>query len=90
MILEMSKKVLVTGGAGFIGHILIKYLLENIDWEIVSIDSTTQVTLSEGKQWATAKDIVFNAYGASLIKEASGVESGQYTLINKNLTELKG
>ena len=41
--------------------------------EIVSIDSTTQVTLSEGKQWATAKDIVFNAYGASLIKEASGV-----------------
>ena len=38
MILEMSKKVVVTGGAGFIGHILIKYLLENTDWEIVSID----------------------------------------------------
>ena len=34
----MSKKALVTGGAGFIGHILIKYLLDNTDWEIVSVD----------------------------------------------------
>lgn len=34
----MSKKVLVTGGAGFIGHILIKYLIDNTDWDIVSLD----------------------------------------------------
>lgn len=34
----MSDKVLVTGGAGFIGHILIKYLLDNTDYEIISID----------------------------------------------------
>lgn len=35
---NMSKKALITGGAGFIGHILIEYLLKNTDWEIVSID----------------------------------------------------
>ncbi len=32
------KKVLITGGAGFIAHHLIYYLLENSDWEIVSLD----------------------------------------------------
>ena len=34
----MSKKVVVTGGAGFIGHILIKYILDNTDWEVISLD----------------------------------------------------
>ncbi len=32
------KKVLITGGVGFIAHHLIYYLLENSDWEIVSLD----------------------------------------------------
>ena len=34
----MSKRVLITGGAGFIAHHTIKYYLENTDWEIVSLD----------------------------------------------------
>jgi len=34
----MAKKVLVTGGAGFIAHHLIEILLERTDWEIVSLD----------------------------------------------------
>jgi dTDP-glucose 4,6-dehydratase len=34
----MSKRVLITGGAGFIAHHLIDYLLKNTDWEIVSLD----------------------------------------------------
>ena len=32
------KRVLITGGAGFIAHHLIKYLLDNTDWDIISLD----------------------------------------------------
>jgi dTDP-glucose 4,6-dehydratase len=34
----MSKNVLVTGGAGFIAHHVIDHLLNNTDWNIVSLD----------------------------------------------------
>ena len=32
------KRVLITGGAGFIAHHLIYYLLKNTNWEVVSLD----------------------------------------------------
>ena len=32
------KRVLISGGAGFIAHHLIYYLVKNTDWEIVSLD----------------------------------------------------
>ena len=32
------KKVLITGGAGFISHHMIKYLIKNTNWNIVSLD----------------------------------------------------
>jgi dTDP-glucose 4,6-dehydratase len=34
----MSKIVLVTGGAGFIAHHLINYILDQTDWNVVSLD----------------------------------------------------
>lgn len=34
----MPKKILVTGGAGFIGHHFIEHILKNTDWEIVVVD----------------------------------------------------
>lgn len=34
----MTKRALITGGAGFIAHHLISHLLRNTDWEIVTLD----------------------------------------------------
>jgi len=34
----MSKTILVTGGAGFIGHHLIHYILQTTDYAVVSLD----------------------------------------------------
>ena len=32
------KRVLITGGAGFIAHHLIYFLLNNTNWDIISLD----------------------------------------------------
>ncbi len=34
----MSKKVLLTGGAGFIGHLAIKEIISSTDWEVITFD----------------------------------------------------
>ncbi len=37
----MTTRVIVTGGAGFIGHYLIKHIIDNTDWEVIVIDKLT-------------------------------------------------
>ena len=34
----MSKRILITGGAGFIAHHLIDKILSKTDWEVVTLD----------------------------------------------------
>ena len=34
----MKKRVLITGGAGFIAHHTIQHIINNTDWDIVSLD----------------------------------------------------
>ena len=64
----MSQKVLITGGAGFIGHALIEYLLDNTDYEIVSLDrldvsgnlNRLGTTLQENPHWAKRVKVVWH------------------------------
>jgi dTDP-glucose 4,6-dehydratase len=37
----MSKKILITGGCGFIGHHCVEGVLKNTDWEIIILDALT-------------------------------------------------
>ena len=34
----MSKRILITGGAGFIAHHVIDKILSTTDWEIITLD----------------------------------------------------
>ena len=34
----MSKKILITGGAGFIAHHVIDKILSTTDWEVITLD----------------------------------------------------
>lgn len=34
----MSRNVLLTGGAGFIGHHIVDYIIQNTDWKITTLD----------------------------------------------------
>src|SRR5665213_3516200 len=34
-------RVLVTGGAGFIGSALIRYIISNTDWRVINLDKLT-------------------------------------------------
>ncbi len=37
----MSKRILVTGGCGFIGHHFIEHIIKNTDWDVVVLDKLT-------------------------------------------------
>ena len=37
----MSKRILVTGGCGFIGHHFVEHLIKNTDWEVIVLDKLT-------------------------------------------------
>ena len=41
----MTKKILVTGGCGFIGHHFVEHIINNTDWEIIVIDKLTYASM---------------------------------------------
>ena len=34
----MPKKIIVTGGCGFIGHHFVEHIITNTDWDIIILD----------------------------------------------------
>ena len=38
-------RILITGGAGFIAHHIIKEILDTTDWEIVSLDKLSKIKI---------------------------------------------
>lgn len=68
------KKVLVTGGAGFIGHALIEHLLETTDFDIVSLDrldisgslSRINDVLEKNNEWRSRLRVVWHDLKAPL------------------------
>jgi nucleoside-diphosphate-sugar epimerase len=46
-------KILITGGAGFIGHHFVEHILKNTSWEIIIIESLSRTVLwtIKNKKW---------------------------------------
>ena len=64
----MTKRVLVTGGAGFVGHHVIKTILSQTDWHVVSLDrldtsgnlNRLADVLNKSAEYASRLSIVFH------------------------------
>ena len=41
----MSKKILITGGCGFIGHHFVQHILKNTDWNIIVLDKLNYASM---------------------------------------------
>ena len=56
----MKKTILITGGAGFIGSAVIRYILNNSNFKIINIDKLTYASnLSSLKNYEKNKNYVF-------------------------------
>ena len=69
-----KKKVLITGGSGFIGHHMVEYILENTNYDLVSLDridtscslGRLQTILENNSEWRKRLKVVWHDLKAPL------------------------
>ena len=75
-------KILVTGGAGFVGHHLVEHILKNTNWDIVVLDKLTYASnglerLRDINCFNTNRVLVLNVDFSKPISEGVTKEIGQ-------------
>jgi nucleoside-diphosphate-sugar epimerase len=74
------KKILVTGGAGFIGSAVIRYIINNTNHRVVNVDKLTVRRAVSPKMWE-AWQLFLPA-----CKGKSGARAGRYPVALRILT----
>ena len=79
-------KILVTGGAGFVGHHLVEHILKNTNWDIVVLDKLTYASnglerLRDINCFNTNRVLVLNVDFSKPISEGVTKEIGQVDYI---------
>jgi len=70
----MKKTILVTGGAGFIGSAVIRYILDNTDFNVINIDKLTYASsLDSLKKYSTNKKYFFEKLDICNDKKISNI-----------------
>lgn len=70
----MKKSILITGGAGFIGSAVIRYILNNSNFKIINIDKLTYASnLSSLKNYEKNKNYIFKKIDICNQKKMKGI-----------------
>src|SRR4051812_2023325 len=82
----MAKRVLLTGGAGFIGHHTIEHIMRTTDWEVVTLDKLSYASrgfdrLRDIEKFTKGRLNVFTVDFSQPIEEGLEKEIGQVDYI---------
>ena len=69
----MNKKIIITGGCGFIGHHFVEHVYKHTDWDIIIIDKLTYASMgySRLKDTGTLKSDRVNLFCYDLVNDIS-------------------